>query len=286
MNKIKETIFEFLKSNPYPTDKEYHAQAEKLGLKPDEFETAAYALLSDFIAHGRANEKGITEADVDPKELEMGIKVEMEHTNNPIIAKRIALDHLAEIPNYYTLLAEMEKKGKEAMMASFKNLKIGEKIKLEASTSIAKEMAEILVIDAFADLVENEQIDFPIQGDLTKTIPAHLKSLKITIDDVLPKPIQAAEKVIENLNHFWDGKLTLKDIMKVDSDAHTTLALEARGHGVSIEDSEAVSHLIKEKGLEVPSYDKLTEGLHNFSLIFDNAAWAIWDKLPEELREK
>jgi hypothetical protein len=39
----------------------------------------------------------------------MGIKVEMEHTTDPLIAKRISLDHLSEIPDYYTRLAKMEK---------------------------------------------------------------------------------------------------------------------------------------------------------------------------------
>jgi len=52
--------------------------------------------------------KKITEKDVDKKELEMGIKVEMEHTKNKAIAKRIALDHLAELPDYYSRLKKME----------------------------------------------------------------------------------------------------------------------------------------------------------------------------------
>lgn len=41
---------------------------------------------------------------VDPDQLRRGIEVEMEHTNNPQIAKRIALQHLAEDPQYYTKL--------------------------------------------------------------------------------------------------------------------------------------------------------------------------------------
>ena len=38
----------------------------------------------------------------------MGIKVEMEHTKNKAVAKRITLDHLAELPDYYTRLNKME----------------------------------------------------------------------------------------------------------------------------------------------------------------------------------
>lgn len=66
---------------------------------------------TDFEQAGYFNQYGLN--NVDEKELEMGIKVEMEHTTNKEIAKRIALDHLTEISNYYTLLAEMEDKAKE-----------------------------------------------------------------------------------------------------------------------------------------------------------------------------
>jgi hypothetical protein len=44
---------------------------------------------------------------VDPKELKMGIKVEMEHTDDPEEAKIIALQHLAEDPKYYTKLKKV-----------------------------------------------------------------------------------------------------------------------------------------------------------------------------------
>ncbi len=46
--------------------------------------------------------------DVDPNELEMGLIVEMEHTDDKKLAMKIALDHLAEIPDYYTRLKQME----------------------------------------------------------------------------------------------------------------------------------------------------------------------------------
>ena len=44
--------------------------------------------------------------DVDPKELAMGIKTEMEHTTNKRIAKEVALDHLSEFPDYYSRLTK------------------------------------------------------------------------------------------------------------------------------------------------------------------------------------
>jgi hypothetical protein len=51
--------------------------------------------------------------DVVPKkitanELQMGIKVEMEHTNDRKIAKQIAIDHLKEDPAYYSKLDKVD----------------------------------------------------------------------------------------------------------------------------------------------------------------------------------
>ena len=77
-------------------------------------------LQKTFVNAGKANKLGITEKDVDPKELKMGIKVEYEHTTDSEVAKRIALDHLAEIPDYYTRLAKMEAEGKAAKKKSSK----------------------------------------------------------------------------------------------------------------------------------------------------------------------
>lgn len=65
--------------------------------------------LSEFLNDGRSKDfKG----KYDPEQLKMGIKMEMEHTDNPEIAEKIAKDHLAEMPDYYTHLVEMEEKAK------------------------------------------------------------------------------------------------------------------------------------------------------------------------------
>jgi hypothetical protein len=42
-------------------------------------------------------------------EWRKGISVEMEHAKSFRIAKEIALDHLLELPDYYTRLEKMEK---------------------------------------------------------------------------------------------------------------------------------------------------------------------------------
>lgn len=49
---------------------------------------------------------------VDVDQLRMGIKIEYEHTKDFVVAAKIALDHLREIPDYYTKLDKMEKGAK------------------------------------------------------------------------------------------------------------------------------------------------------------------------------
>lgn len=36
------------------------------------------------------------------KEIKVGTKIEMEHTDSKEIAKEIAMDHISEFPDYYT----------------------------------------------------------------------------------------------------------------------------------------------------------------------------------------
>lgn len=49
----------------------------------------------------------------DSWELETGIKIEYEHTQNMDLAKIIAKHHLIEFPNYYTYLVGMEEQLRE-----------------------------------------------------------------------------------------------------------------------------------------------------------------------------
>jgi len=45
--------------------------------------------------------------------IQKGIKIELEHTSDRELAQEIAMDHLAEFPDYYEELAKMETKLKK-----------------------------------------------------------------------------------------------------------------------------------------------------------------------------
>ena len=58
--------------------------------------------MSDLLRGGLGDNR--PDSDFDPQQLQAGITVEMEHTDNADVAKEIAKDHLTEDPHYYATL--------------------------------------------------------------------------------------------------------------------------------------------------------------------------------------
>jgi hypothetical protein len=69
-------------------------------------------IAADVLSGGKADDK--TNSDFSAKQMAMGKKVEMEHTNSPELAKEISRDHLEEFPDYYTRLHKMEAEAEKA----------------------------------------------------------------------------------------------------------------------------------------------------------------------------
>lgn len=108
MDNIHQSIMDFFSKNPSPKDTEIHSLADKLKMDPHSFEQHVYMILGSFLGAGRSKDfKG----NYDPEQIKMGIAVEKEHTTSSAVAERIAKDHLAEIPDYYTRLKKMEAAG-------------------------------------------------------------------------------------------------------------------------------------------------------------------------------
>jgi len=109
-------VTKFLLANPKPSDSEMHEWAKGKGLDIHDVEAVCYELAAKFIAFmnsGNAKKVGFTKGQADPEQLKMGIKVEMEHTDDPVLAEKITLDHLSENrasnKKYYTKLDGVEK---------------------------------------------------------------------------------------------------------------------------------------------------------------------------------
>jgi hypothetical protein len=65
--------------------------------------------LDELIENWEGIGKNLSGKDVDPEQLQLGIEIELEHTNDKDLAEKIALDHLYEDSQYYTKLQKMEK---------------------------------------------------------------------------------------------------------------------------------------------------------------------------------
>ena len=63
-------------------------------------------LVPSFIAKNKNKAKAVLleQNNFNPEQLKIGIEVELEHTSDRNIAKKIAMDHLKEDPRYYTKL--------------------------------------------------------------------------------------------------------------------------------------------------------------------------------------
>ena len=104
-------MMEFLLKNNNPTDSQLQQFAGSQGTDIDDPQAVINklaVLFANFWFGGKSNEKHITSDKVDENELQMGIKVEYEHSPDFVVSRKIALDHLAEIPDYYTRLDKME----------------------------------------------------------------------------------------------------------------------------------------------------------------------------------
>lgn len=75
-------------------------------LSQSDLDTAGAKAFTAFMMGGKS--KGRNPSDLDPDELKLGIEVELEHTDDKTVARKIALDHLTEHPLYYTALKAME----------------------------------------------------------------------------------------------------------------------------------------------------------------------------------
>lgn len=104
---IMGSIFEYFSTHEKPTYKEVEEISKSLGVEKHDLVERIFSLLSSFLNAGEFKKNPV---EPDPKELEMGIQVEMEHTTSTAISRRIALDHLAELHDYYTRLKKMENK--------------------------------------------------------------------------------------------------------------------------------------------------------------------------------
>jgi len=116
---------------------------------------------------------------IHPQELRMGIKVELEHTDDLDKAKKIALDHLAENPFYYTALKLAGVDSPSAPKA---------KTPVEKKTRKKKEAVELVDKANAMQKVKLKEVRLNISGEpnaVVKQVEEFIKNADNPILDVL-----------------------------------------------------------------------------------------------------
>lgn len=135
----------------------------------------------------------------DEKQLEKGVEIEMEHTNDPQISLEIALDHLAENPLYY-----ISNKGEDRLRV------------LEEEASKDYEEQQTNASEAITELVAAAKKDPDMVVTINKTAvrpPSFLAEVIELIDDLKEKGLSKQEisrVVLDTYGH----KMEIKDILK------------------------------------------------------------------------
>jgi hypothetical protein len=148
---------------------------------------------------------------IHPQELRMGIKVELEHTDDLDKAKKIALDHLAENPFYYTAL---KLSGIESPSAP--------KVKPPVEKKAKKKKEAVEMVDAVNQMQKvkmpkvvkeslNEGGEWTITGTLTKDEQIELKDM---IGDY-ELDVQATDDTLETtISHPMYNDKSLEQALK------------------------------------------------------------------------
>lgn len=141
------------------------------------------------------------------KELEMGSKVEMEHVDSTTLAKEIAMDHLVEIPDYYTRLLKMEKEAKkkwdikESTKSNIKKL-----FREHVELSITDETSDVSIYSIIYNTREIGSIGISISNDMNRSLELVFVQLRSDYNDeaimIMGEVIMALWKTFPDINYI------------------------------------------------------------------------------------
>lgn len=208
---VHNEIIKWFMKNPNPPDSDVHAFAEKMGIEPDKFEGHIYMILSSILTEGKSKDfKG----KYDPKQLAKGIEVEKEHTPNALIAEKISKDHLAEIPDYYSRLAKMEKSaGVEEQKLNELFVQAGEIKSMPPGLERDKQILRIGMIaeldavnfyDQLAELASDERVA-KLMLDISHEEKIHAGEFESLLEEIDPEYENAEE----------EGESEVKDLLGI-----------------------------------------------------------------------
>lgn len=115
---LEQKIFDWFSKNEL---KPIETIAKDVNASEDEVDTMIHQMLHNFIYRGNYNNdvRSGENINTDGDQITKGIKVESEHVGDDVIlAKKIAMDHITEIPDYYDRLEKIENEAKTAKLSN------------------------------------------------------------------------------------------------------------------------------------------------------------------------
>jgi hypothetical protein len=106
-------------------------------------------------------------------QIEMGKKIEMEHVDSEELAEEISMDHLNEIPDYYTRLNKMEKEAKKELslearkFMALAGIQEGDK-KFLNNESYQENTSKGIIKESMGDITPDEWAQMHPERQLTK----------------------------------------------------------------------------------------------------------------------
>ncbi len=110
-------------------------------------------------------------------QIEKGIKVEREHTSDEAEARLIAMDHLVELPDYYTRLDKMEEEGKKDLEEDVEDVPVEENTE-EVVEDVPEEEVEDAEVEEDVEDVPEEENNHTIADAIEESflIPKSIKN--------------------------------------------------------------------------------------------------------------
>jgi len=181
-------------------------------------------IAEDLIPGGLADDA--PDSAFNSEELTRGIEVENEHTQNEEMAREIAKDHLSEIPDYYTRLAQMEKEAE---------LKESVNLDFSSSDSVSELIGELIPLNTAKRLVEMLNKDSDL---LDKFLEAQI-TFKAHKPRVLHLTDPETELEIRDPLSGWPVIDIEKNLIKLESANDSSEQSYCTCEGVVMEDENA-----------------------------------------------
>jgi predicted ABC-type ATPase len=230
-----------------------------------------------------ADEFDVTESYIE-KQLSIGTEHEMEHFNSEELAKQTALHHLAENPDYYIMLKDMEMRAEAEKLEGY--YKDGGSLNKETTCEVLDENGERQIdAESIANLTEcinnlpqtksfhydYEKNDYkPYRKRLQKDIIYEFKKDLICVERDEPIAILMGGSPASGKSTFlkkYAPYLLKEEIFKIDADEIRSRLPEYKGYNASqthLETKDIVNTLLSDRNIGIPcKFDLIYDGTMN-----------------------